>query len=344
MSDDWIGLPISGRHVLCRTILAVAAMLVFLSLAHAEPPPAAFKLAFVSNREHYWYPHVYLYEHDGKSSGKTTGSIDPQDKRLDHQPVLNGDGTICVFGFELEGQVGLLQMWDVSGNKRRDLGDLFRTPNAIFSPSISRDGKLLALSAWNRPGSSARWDVLLYDLTQRQPVELPGLNSTTYDERRAALSGDGKSLAYTTNAIDGIGVTDIRLYDRESQKVLPLREMNSSAADTFPNLTRDGRLVCFASDRDTGQGGYDIYLYDRMAGRFMDLPGLNSPGHEQTPCISHDGRLIAFVSERFGSAGEHDIFVYDRERQCLLETPGLNTDRDDFDPCLITLDLGSVTK
>lgn len=320
------------------TITAIMIALCVVAPAHAEPPPAPFKLAFVSNREHYWYPHIYLYEHDGKSRGKITGSIEPKDKQLEHQPVLSVDGKACVFGREAEGGVGQLQMWDLTASKGGDFGDLFRTPNAVFSPSLSADAKLLALSTWNRPGSSTRWDVGLYDLAQRKAIDLPGLNTSKHDERRAALSGDGLWLAYTTNAPDGLGLTDIWLYERTSQQVLPLREVNSTATDSFPNLSRDGRLICFVSDREGGQGGSDIYLYDRNDRLFLPLPGLNSPAQEQTPSISQDGRLIAFVSERLGSPGEHDIFVYDRVLNRPLETPGLNTDRDDYDPCVILMD------
>ncbi len=305
--------------------------------ATGEEPPAALKLAFASNREHYWYPHVYLYQHDGKSTGKIVGSIDPKDKRLDHQPVLANDGKFCVFGFELEAEVGRLQFWDLQTNAAREFGDLLKTPNAVFSPSLSTDGRWLALSSWNRPGTSARWDVLLYDLTKKEPVDLPGVNTSKHDERRAALSGDGRWLAFTTNAPGGRGLTDLRLYDRDAGKVLPMLEMNSPATDSYPALSGDGRLVCFASDRDGGAGGLDIVLYDQVEQRFVPVPGLNSPGHEQTPSITHDGRFIAFVSERFGAPGEHDIFVYDRQSARLLDTPGLNTDRDDYDPCLVTL-------
>src|SRR5690348_14858861 len=124
-------------HRTCLTLLSLAVGLSSTSIA--QETAAALKLAFVSNREHYWYPHVYLYEHDGKSAGKMAGSIDPQDKRLDHQPVLSDDGKMCVYGFELEAQVGRIQFWDLQSNAARDVGDLFKTPNAVFSPSLSSD-------------------------------------------------------------------------------------------------------------------------------------------------------------------------------------------------------------
>lgn len=322
--------------------VAICVSFVFVEDAQAQPTSSPFTIVFVSNREHYWYPHVYWYEHDGVASGKTVRSIDAKDKFLDHQPVLTADGKLCVFGREAEADVGKLQFWETTANKSTDSGNLFATPNTVFSPSVSSDGKLLALSSWNRPGSSPRWDVLLYDLSQRQAIELPGLNSIKYDERRAALSGNGLWLAYTTNSPQGRGLTDVWFYDRQARQVLMLPELNSPSSDSYPALNADGRLVAFASDRDGGAGGLDVYLFDRVEKKFIDLPGLNSPGHEQTPSISADGRLIAFVSERFESAGEHDIFVYDRVLGRLLETPGLNTDRDDYDPCLVLGTFGTA--
>src|SRR5687767_5466382 len=107
-------LPSQGNQVikmpLCTlqfSLLTFHLSLSFVAFqANAQEPSPVLKLAFVSNREHYWYPHVYLYEHDGKSTGKVTGAIDPKDKRLDHQPILSDDGQFCVYGFELEAQVG----------------------------------------------------------------------------------------------------------------------------------------------------------------------------------------------------------------------------------------------
>jgi Tol biopolymer transport system component len=206
-----------------------------------------------------------------------------------------------------------------------------------MTPSMTGDGKRMVFAAWNRPGGTPRWGIYLYDTNVKKLVDLPGLNGTVFDQRMPALSGDGKFLAYASNAKQGVGLTDIFLYDFAAGKVLLLPEMNSKHMDIQPALSGAGRLVAFSSDRPGGQGGRDIYLFDRTDKKFLALPGLNSVGPEQSPSLSADGRYLAFVSERPGGSGERDVYLYDRQTSKLLPTPGLNSKDDDFDPFVIVL-------
>lgn len=304
-------------------------------LTEEPAKPARLRIAFASNREHYWYPRIVVYDHDGHSQGQVWKVLSSPEKRLDHQPTLNSKGTICIYGWEAEGGVGQLQRWNLEANASFDLGEVGKSPAALFSPSLSADGNLLAFTAWRRAGASNRWDVHLWDLEHGQALPLPGLNHPDFDERRVSLSGDGRCLAFTTNARDGRGLTDIWMYDRISGQTDRLPEMNSPAAETYPSLSHDGRLLAFVSDRAEGRGGMDVYLFDRQTRTIVDLPELNSVGQEQSVSLSGSGRYLAFVSERFEGAGEQDVFLYDRQNGGLLTTPGLNTDRDEYDPFLI---------
>ena len=325
-----------------RAVAAVLLALANCAAAVADEPQfePRLRIALASNREHYWYPRVVLYDHDGASQGRVNKVLSSPDKRLDHQPSLAADGKRLVYGWEAEGGLGKLQFWDVENNAAIDLGDLNQNATALFSPSLSADGKLLAFTAWGRAGASTRWDVHLVDLTTKQLVALPNLNSQEADERRVAISGDGRTLAFTTTAKDGQGLTDIRLYDRTTGHVDPLAEMNSTATENYPALNHDGSLLAFISDREGGAGGMDVWLFDRGQRKLVALAGLNSPAQEQSPAISASGRYLVFVSERFGSPGEHDLFLFDREVGKLLPTPDLNTARDDFDPAIIELPPG----
>lgn len=307
------------------------------SLTRADEPEftAKLRIALASNREHYWYPRIVLYDHDGQSRGQLVKVYTSPEKRLDHQPALAARGKSGVFGWEAEGGVGRLRLFDFDKGAALDSAVLDKLPNTLFSPSLSADGKWLAFTGWALPGASPRWDVALLDIDNKRLVELPGLNSSEFDERRVTISGDGQTLAYTTNARDGRGLSDIRIYHRPTQTIDVLREANSDAGENYPTLNQDGTLVGFTSDREGGEGGQDVYVFDRTARRLLPLPGLNSPGQEQTPSLSGSGRYVVFVSERFDGAGEQDIYLYDRTESKLLATPGLNTDRDDFDPVVV---------
>src|SRR5579885_2363661 len=322
-----------------RACLGLAALLLALAAVPAQEPAAKPKLliAFASFRERPRHPKIYFYEHDGVAGGKVTGSIDTVNHRSDYHPSLSHDGRLCAFASELENQTGRILLWDVKEKKLVDVPGINDSPNGQLHPSLSGDGRLLAFAAWNRPGVGPRWDLLLFDTAAKKRLDLPGLNTPANDERMPALSGDGRWLAYASNAKGGVGLTDICLYDRRAGKMVAVPELNSPQMDVEPSLSHDGRLIAFVSDRPGGKGGRDVYLFDRQQKKLLPLPGLNSVGHDQSPALSPDGRYLAFVSERTGGAGERDVYLYDRQAGKLLPTPGLNAKQEDFDPCVIRL-------
>lgn len=321
---------------LCCLTVAIA----FLPLSAqqpAEPPKSKLLIAFASFRDRPKHPQIYFYEHDGVAKGQILGAIPSVNLRSDYHPSLSLDGRYCVFASELENQTSKIFFWDREEKKLVTLPVINDSPNAQLHPTLSGDGQVIVFAAWDRAGFSQRWDLVGYDVKEKKLLELPKLNSQKFDERMPCLSGDGRILAYVSNAPGGAGLTDIYLYDRSEKKGIAVPGMNSAGSDLTPSLNLDGTLICFTSDRPGGKGGRDIYLFDRAAKKFLDLPGLNSAAHEQTPSLSADGRYIAFVSERLGGLGERDIYLYDRTTQKLLPTPGLNSKREDFDPCALVV-------
>jgi Tol biopolymer transport system component len=292
-------------------------------------------LAFASYRERPLHPRIYFYEHDGIANGKIIGSIDPVNQRSDFRPSLSAEGRYCAFASELENQTGRISLWDRKEKKLLDLPKLNDSPHTQLSPTLSGNGNLLAFSAWNRPGASMRWNVLLYDVANKKLAELPSLNRTGGDTRMSTLSGDGRWLAAVSQGKSGAASNDVILYDRDAGKSVDLAKLNSPHMDVEPSLSHDGQLLAFVSDRPGGKGGRDVYLFDRSWNKFVDMPGLNSVAHEQSPTLSPGGRYIAFVSERIKGAGERDVYLYDRKHGKLLVTPGLNSKADDFDPCVV---------
>jgi Tol biopolymer transport system component len=328
-------------------IVLLLSFAILASPADAQPSrPAKLLIAFASVRERRDppYPKIYFYEHDGVKDGKIVGHIDSpgmgvNKTRSDMHPTLSRDGRFCAFSAQFGITDGArIDIYDRQDKKLLALPEIHGLPKVHqMAPSFSGDGKLVGFTAWAWPGLSSRWGVLLYDTSLKKLVDLPKLNSDASDQRMPALSGDGRFLAYTSNAKGGAGLTDIYLYDLKDKKTIALPEMNSKGLDIQPALNGDARLVAFSSDRPGGAGGRDIYLFDRLDKKFLPLAGLNSDAHEQSPSLTDDARFIAFVSERLSGSGDRDVYLYDRQTQKLLPTPGLNSKEDDYDPCVIVL-------
>ena len=315
-----------------RVGLCLAAAGIGSSPGRADEPPLL--IAFSSYRERPQHPQVYFYQHDGVGEGKLIEGIPTIAKRSDYHPSLSRDGRLCAFASEIENEPSRIRIWDRVESKLIEPAGLNDSPNAQLWPSLSGDGGLLVFAAWNRPNSSARWDLLLLDLARRGFVPLGEINTLAHDERMPALSGDGRWLAFVTNG-PGAGLMDVALADLSTRELVALPDLNSQHREVEPSLSADGRLVAFVSDRPGGAGGRDIYLYDCQTRGLVELAGLNSVAQEQSPSLSPDGRYLAFVSERLSGEGERDIFLYDVAERRLLATPGLNARQEDLDPCIV---------
>ena len=95
--------------------------------------------------------------------------------------------------------------------------------------------------------------------------------------------------------------------------------VNSSAMDRAPAISKDGLSLYFASNR-IPENGEDIYVSQRATrddewGPAVNLgPTINTSDNEQTPAFSRDGHLLFFASNRLsGGSGGVDIWVSRRE-------------------------------
>jgi len=312
-----------------------------LGLLLVPPPPGRAQapvrllLAFSSFRDRPLHPRVYFYEHDGEATGKPAGAITSRDLLVDTRPSLAQEGRLCATASELENQPGDIRIWDRATQTDLNPWPGLNGETPEIGPALSADGAFVAFTAWQRPNSPGGWNVFLYSLRERKLVETPV--SRDDDELSPSLSGDGRLLAYVTNARDGAGLSDIRVYDRGAGRHLDLPGLNTPRREVDPALSADARFLAFASDRPGGRGGLDVWLYDLEKRALVDLPGLNAAGPEQTPALSPDGRFVAFAAERAAGAGERDVYLYDRTRGRLLPTPALNGPAEDFDPALCFL-------
>ena len=137
-------------------------------------------------------------------------------------------------------------------------GRSLNSPYADLAPkAVSR----YLVFASDRAGSQ---EVYLYDLIERQLLELPGLNSIEMTVADPDISENGRYIVFAGNRQ---GESSIYLYDRQLHQ---LRSLTTTlkAEVRNPSISADGSAIAFESN---AQGQWDILIYTR-AGTPLDVP------------------------------------------------------------------------
>ena len=212
-----------------------------------------------------------------------------------------------------------------------------------FAPAISGDGRYVVFSSSASnlvPGDTNRADdIFLRDrvanTTTRISIGLGGTwaNGGSY---ASAVSGDGKVVAYTSDATnlvsgDANGVRDVFVYDRAAGTTtlssVSTDGKQTDAPSATPALDADGRIVAFSSFADNLIVGdenetSDVFVHDRQTGATTRVSvyngGFEADGDSFRPALSADGRLVAYDSDSFNLAWYDpdegfDVYVYDRQ-------------------------------
>lgn len=171
----------------------------------------------------------------------------------------------------------------------------------------------------------------------RVSVDSTGAQANNYSND-AAISGDGRFVAYVSDANnlvggDTNGVGDIFVYDRNTGQTTRVSVdssgLESNGGSYSPGLSNDGRYVAFASNASNLVSGdtnemTDIFLHDRTTGQTTRI-SVDSGGAQANEgssvlgnSMSDDGRYVAFTSVATNlvsgdTNGKGDVFVYDRD-------------------------------
>lgn len=211
-------------------------------------------------------------------------------------------------------------------------------------PDISADGRrVLFLSEASNlvaGDGNGRIDVFLRDrsagTTQRISVASGGTEANG-DSTAAALSGDGRRIAFASTAntlvgADGNGVADIFLRDLDAASTTRLSVssagVEANGASSEPSVNHDGGRVAFLSSAsnlvavDSNGVGADLFVRDVGAastriGSLNDAAAVTPTQAIDSayPGISGDGRYVAFASSAAYVAGDaaglRDLFRTD---------------------------------
>ncbi|MBC7448712.1 MAG: PD40 domain-containing protein [Hymenobacteraceae bacterium] len=197
-----------------------------------------------------------------------------------------------------------------------------------YFPAVTADGRALLYTA--RKGAADTDDENLYLARRRPngefeaPKSISPLINSPYNEGAAAISGDGKTLVFTScHRPDSRGDCDLYYSRRENgawSKPINLGpNVNSTWWDSQPTLSADGRTLYFSSARKAGSlGQEDIYvttLGDDDAwtpAKNVGAP-VSTPGHDMAPFLHASGTTLYYVTDGLVGMGGLDLFRAERK-------------------------------
>ena len=221
--------------------------------------------------------------------------------------------------------------------------------SASYSPSLSRDGRLVAFVSYANnlvPRDTNRQpDVFVYNRATRKTIRISiASDGTQADGESAApaFSMDGGFVTFQSSASnlvedDSNGATDVFVHDlstgetTRASRGMAGAEPNDSSF--IPTISGDGRYVAFQSvasnlvPGDTNGTpneweGIDVFRYDRQTGQTErvsvgdDGEQANGPSNDpgDDPSITADGQYVCFASRASNlveddTNGAYDVFV-----------------------------------
>ena len=141
--------------------------------------------------------------------------------------------------------------------------------NSLYTdeqPALSGNGRFLAFVS-NRNGKR---NILLYDLQQKQFVDIPRLNRRDAIAESPSISNNARYIVYIAS---DSGRPEIELYDRLTNR-WQVMTLGYRGWLRNPSISADGRYIIFESGR---RGQWDLELIDRGPLIELDIVDGSSP-------------------------------------------------------------------
>lgn len=205
-----------------------------------------------------------------------------------------------------------------------NLGSIVNSAAADFCPTPLNGNRLLFVSTRGGPGACGMGDMYFTRNNPRlgwsAPVNLGcdpvGPNSAGGEFSPSLVETDQGVLLYFSRP-SLAGDQDIYVSSQRPDggfgPATPVSELNTTAADQMPNVSRDGLEIVFSSTRGGGFGGQDVYTANRSSttDAWSNVANVgsnvNTGGNETRASLSGDGERL-----HFGRDGT--IFVSIREK------------------------------
>src|SRR3990172_1223804 len=164
----------------------------------------------------------------------------------------------------------------------------------------------------------------------REPkLLLEGIISTPDDDLNATFTVDGKTVYFSKNVQNRLGVIFESHYANGKWTKPQVVSFSGQYSDFDPCLTADGKKLFFCSNRPVAgrkQRDFDIYMVERKGTGWSEPINVGAPvnteGHEFYPSVSNDGTII-FSSNRPGGKGAYDIYMAARTGSGFAEPANL---------------------
>jgi outer membrane protein OmpA-like peptidoglycan-associated protein len=201
----------------------------------------------------------------------------------------------------------------------KNIGSPVNTADHGSSLALSADGKTLFI--YKDEGNG---DIYVCQRqpngTWSEPIPLPGIINSTFEEKSVTISKDQKTLYFSSNRPGGYGELDIYMATKDSKgnwsNVKNLGPtINTEYEEDGPFIDYDGVTLYFSSKGHDTMGGHDIFKssYDPKAKEWtapqnMGYP-INTPDDDIFFIFSSDGKRAYYSSVRDDGMGYTDIYL-----------------------------------
>jgi outer membrane protein OmpA-like peptidoglycan-associated protein len=202
----------------------------------------------------------------------------------------------------------------------KNIGPIVNSPYHGSNLALSADGNTLFIYTDEGGGDIFFCERETNNDEWKEPVPLPGIINSSFEEKSITISKDERTLYFSSNRPGGFGGLDIYRATKDSKgewsNVKNLGPViNTDVDDDAPFIDYDDVTLYFSSEGHKGMGNYDIYksTYDAKKNEWSEPINLgypiNTPDDDVYFISSADGKRAYYSSVKEDGMGYTDIYI-----------------------------------